>query len=411
MKLPKLNFSFPKFNKELIFKIINIFSLILAVTAIILSIMLFKKRKELFDSNKKMATAINRTAAILDKKSGTENADIITVSAARNSYKNQTPLTKLQAQASEIIKQRNLLGDTLKKIAKYTPDAKSIEQKDFTNTKSYSVSTKELLKSVDDLDKLHKAIPGFIKELASSLKVELKNTDELKTNPRRDKYKAVFKTLSADAENLNRKLSQNKKELTAAKNQLGKTKIKLNKFKDLDADYKALIKSKESQNNALLHKTKKLQNRINSYKNKIRELRSSKKKQAELKQKVLDYNTLLQKVHGEVKKYDSKWGNVIINIGKNTEVTTKIKGKEKKVKVSIPINSELIVARNDKFVARIKIKKVYDNYSLAVLSFPKNASIKPGDFVFFPSITDYENNNMQKNIVDQEKEKNANSGK
>ena len=158
---------------------------------------------------------------------------------------------------------------------------------------------------------------------------------------------------------------------------------------DLDSDHIKLLEEKDAQNTNLSKEIDSLNSQIATFKQEFEKLNKAKEKpnseNPALSQAEINSNDLLNKLHGEVKKYDKKWGNVIINLGKSNKVQVKTNNKTKSVNVPLTIGSELIVARNDKFVARIKVEQVFDDYSLATILFPLNEEIKPGDIVFHPS--------------------------
>jgi hypothetical protein len=86
-----------------------------------------------------------------------------------------------------------------------------------------------------------------------------------------------------------------------------------------------------------------------------------------------------------VLKYDKKWGFAIINLGKSNNLKYKIGKQEKSAVVPLPIGKEMYVSRNNKFIAKVKITKVFDKYATVNLESPPDADIKPGDSVFFPA--------------------------
>ena len=383
MKLSKFNSL--KINKELTLKIINILSLVFAIVAIALSYLLSTKRAELFKSNNEMASAINKTSSILDKNSGTKISGKISAETLKESYKNPTALQVFQKQANSIVSQKNDLGTAMEKIAKIVPGATSLTSANFTNTASYKQSIESLLKSSNEYTKRRLSLLKNITDLSGILDIKIKNESELRNAPTIKGYQAAFKQLIEAASSINKNNESEKNEIASVKNELGKLHIELNKYIDLDSDYKVLLNEKKSQNLELSQKTKSLSGQIKDYKNRLEALNA--KKTTPLissqrdSQKVIAKDTLLGELHGKVLKFDKKWGNVIIDLGKNN----KIQVNERTITVPVPINSELIVARNDKFVARIKIEQVFDNYSLAAITFPLNEELKPGDIVFFPS--------------------------
>jgi myosin heavy subunit len=387
MKLPKFNSL--KINKELALKIINVLSLLFAITAITLSYLLFTKRIELFDSNNQMASTINRASTILDKNSGTQISKQISSEAVKNSYKTPTALMAFQKQASSVITQRNQMGAAMEKIAKETPGAEKLVTVNFNNITSYKKSIEELLKSSDDFAKMRYALANKIIDLSQTLKVQLKNEEKFAKSPTAQDYSSAFIQLNGKAAQLTNELQLSKDEASKVKNNLTKLQIELNKYIDIDSDLKVLLQEKETQNTKLSEKTKSLSSQIDDYKNRIKELNTKKANPdgvaPNITQNRPNSDGLLSKLHGEVLKYDKKWGNVIINLGKNNDVKVKVNDKEQNVNVPLPIDSELIVARNDKFVARIKVEQVFDNYSLATITFPVNVELKPGDIVFFPN--------------------------
>jgi chromosome segregation ATPase len=390
MKLPKFNSL--NMNKELVLKIISILSLLFAITAITLSYLLFTKRIELFDNNNKMASTINRASIILDKNSGTKLSRQISEEAVKKSFETPTALLAFQKQANNVIAQRNAMGAAMEKIAKETPGAENIVTANFNNVISYKKSIEELLKSSDDFAVLRNELANKILNLSETLEVQLKNEKNFANAPTAKDYTSAFQQLNEKASQLTKDVQAGKDEITTVRSNLGKLQIELNKYIDIDSDLKVLLKEKETKNSELSQKTKSLSTQIADYKNRIKELNSKKAMpdneegvQNTGNNNILDSEGFLNRLHGEVLKYDKKWGNVIINLGKKNKVKIKVNDKEKDITVPLPVNSELIVARNDKFIARVKVEQVFDNYSLATVTFPLNEELKPGDIVFFPN--------------------------
>ena len=82
---------------------------------------------------------------------------------------------------------------------------------------------------------------------------------------------------------------------------------------------------------------------------------------------------------------NTKWDFVVINIGKNSKVSS--------MNVAIPKNEEMVVVRglgtaSPKFVGKVRIVEVNDDCSIAnIVPDKEGDSIKIGDVVYFPNST------------------------
>ena len=112
MKLLKFNM-----NSSVLYKIINILSLIFVILSLIIAYMLYGKREELFKNNEAMASAVTRIAIALDKGSGTTVGRTSNLNGVKDSSQVSMILGKIEQQAKEIIKQRNNIGKTLEEVA------------------------------------------------------------------------------------------------------------------------------------------------------------------------------------------------------------------------------------------------------------------------------------------------------
>jgi DNA repair exonuclease SbcCD ATPase subunit len=379
-------FNLPKIKRELILKIVVTCSLVFVLIALLLSVLLFNKGYELFKNNDQLASLINKSSAKLDQNSGTKTSIQIPVSELKKSYKNPQILQNYQKQIDNIMLQRNALGAAMENLSKKVPGAEGLTTAKFINLDSYENSIDNLLKSSVNYAKLQSLFADNVVILSEVLNVPLVDQKKLKTMPTPKEYEVAFKQLTDKASSINKELELNEDELSNLKSKFDKLGIELNKYENLDSDYKILLQKRKQQNVRLVQNTKSLNDQLDDYKNKLEELRIDKstvqKKQAKIISQ-LDSNLLLYKLHGEVVKYDKKWGSVIINLGRNNIVPISADHRSETVKIPILQGAELIVARNGVFVARIKINQVFDNYSLASISFPSDKILKVGDIVFY----------------------------
>lgn len=377
------------FKKSTITKVLNILSLFFAIITIIFGTLLYSKRKILFDNNQNMASTLKNTSEILDKQSGTRLSRDANISLTEQPNNNQKFLYSFKLQVNNVINQRNELGSTLASISKHFSGKEAITTDKFTNLSSYKVSTKALIDTADKSNQMLTILAENVIKLSSETGIEIKDQTAFKEGAlSSEQYNSYFSQISEKITKQLNSLKEKEKELKTSEENLASLQSKLNEYMNVDEDLKELIKEKEQQATNFESKTKTLSQQIDDYKKKLQEAISKNKINNLNTQSSLsgnDITNISSKIHGEVIKYDKRWGTVIINLGSQNKITLDIEGKKKIVNAPIIVGNELLVARNDKFIARVKVNQVHDNYSIASITFPKSSQIEPGDIVFFPS--------------------------
>jgi len=390
MIFSKLNMKSP-----LLYRVINVISLILVIISLILAFLLYGKRKELSESNPKMVSAISNIAVILDRGSGTLYS--------RNLYANSTKglqvlganLKKAEKQARDIIKQRNNMGKTLAVIATKLQLPAKFTEKQFQSVKTYQKSADDLVQYSEQVNDRNNFFVDYFVKIADEIQQPLED---------KSAFVSANKNLKGYSETLN-KLTQNIKivnsELNSAKEQFNESDSKLKKIEDKllnmpssasGKEYKTLITEYEKQLEELQKKNADLTNSISKHQvsgssgealNPLEKMHPDKRLEYENKLKDIE-SGLYVKLTGKVLKYDKKWGFAIIDIGKNNNIDFTIDGREETATVALPLNKEMFVSRENKFIAKVNVIKVVDNYAVVNLSSPSDAVIQTGDTVFFP---------------------------
>lgn len=133
--------------------VLSVLILLLAIAAAVFSYFLFEKRSQFVTGWEKMATIIQKSAAELDKGSGTKEASKLTVDALghRNYDKLDSLKEALPQQSKKIIAQRDILAGKLQEIGAYI--GVSAEKKKLTDVASYVYAVKPVVSGVDTVVK------------------------------------------------------------------------------------------------------------------------------------------------------------------------------------------------------------------------------------------------------------------
>ena len=395
-------------------RVINILILLAAIAAVVFSYMLFSKRNELTDGWRKMAEAINATAATLDDKSasGTKAAqELATDKLKHTEYANlDQVLPKLKDNASKIVKQRNDLAKSLQDAAN-TLEIAGVNAKDFQNVTTYEGKNKDLsgkisaFKSNRDSVFANYVRTGSVAG-ASITANELKNPAQAnaaaqKVNAKINDIKARRDRFSSHIAAVSRTLGVKNPNLAGANyaSELNTSLAAVRKVKaEADATKNALAAEKR--------KTASLNNQIAAHRktisNHLADIKSKQKRIDELLRVISDDGKshipakLLKSsdpecygyVKGKIEYIDKDYGFVTINVGKKYEFVQKYGIKDNKVPFPLPVGKIMTIARglnsdSPEFIGKLLVTKVDDYNAICNLVSGKLSDLRVGDDVYF----------------------------
>ncbi len=361
-----------------------------------------------------MALAVNRSAANLDKGSGTQVAKVLTVeSLGHDKYDDlDNKLPKLKEHAGNIVAERDDMAIALRKIAEtsemdnlqplekftalesYKANASAVVSKVESNTERQSDIIQKLCSAAKDidLDLTVSALKGsnYGSELGKfSNKVKVVKSRIKDAN---NQFRSIFAiaegaggldfsddSYKSSTEKVVRSVRELNDKYTQSKNDLKSEGAKIARLQDT-------IKAKDGHVDELNENIKKkvleikrLRNIINGGKGGIAIISPWEDGSVESR----------RAVQGKIIKVDRKYGFVVVDLGTGTTVKQKIGNKTNYPNPMIPVNAKMIVARNiesknGEFVGEIKLIKVHEDCSIAnVISSVKGKGIAVGDTVFF----------------------------
>lgn len=397
-------------------KIVSIVILVLTIGAAAMSFLLCKKREVLVSGWDKMAGCINQTASSLDLNSGTKTAGKLqkTNLAHTNYEKLDSFLTELPKQAKEVITQRDSMAEAMKEVAstlELEVDAEGLKTVNGYNegktkiidiakksktrndslmqgvvTSCQQVGVKTNVAELKDFTKSGEPIAKFntqVKKIMTRVSSYENHLGQLASaigasapSLAGDDFETSLKDTVNAAQTLMNNFEQTKKDLANEKDRTKTTEAKLE-----EREQKIVSLEKNINNQTLA---------IADLKNKIKQL-SGGSDSSKSDITILENGDprLLKYLKGKVVEMNDKWDFVVIDLGKVSKVKQQVGKKEIDNEVTLPANSEMVVARNlgadNQFVGKIRIIKVNDNCALAnVLPSPKGkSSVQVGDTVFF----------------------------
>ena len=133
--------------------VLSVLILLLAIAAAVFSYFLFEKRSQFVTGWEKMATIIQKSAAELDKGSGTKEASKLTVDALghRNYDKLDSLKEVLPQQSKKIITQRDILAGKLQTIGAFV--GVTADKKKLTDIAGYNYAVNPVVNGVDTVVK------------------------------------------------------------------------------------------------------------------------------------------------------------------------------------------------------------------------------------------------------------------
>jgi hypothetical protein len=400
-------------------KIINILLciliFILAALSAASSYFLYEKREQMLKGWDKMAQSVNATAKVLDKDAGTTIATTLSPEALGHvNYSDlDNKLPALQKQAEAVVKQRDDLVKSIRKIAGIMESDKSGSNADFQDLKKYTGSSNKLVRDITNIkerqddcfdrvaktagrigvrisaDNLKSAEYGsYISKIDSKLKAinSRKNVFDnwmariakkvgVKDNVRGSKYNSILPKVYRGVETMKGKLVSTASRLKAANSKIEKSNSIVGRKDKYIASLNSKVKTKEKEINRL------------------KKIISGDDNTTIIPDPWADGGKLVRSAtKGSVVEVSRKFGFVVVDLGSSASVKQRIGKKINYVNPQVKTGDQFVVIRNldsgsPKFIGKIKLVKVDENCAIAniVAGSTSGSDIKVGDSVVFAS--------------------------
>ena len=382
-----------KMKSSSFYRIINILSLIFVIISLVFAFLLYGKRKELFDLNGKMVSTISKIAVILDNGSGTAYSKNMPGKGTKDFQALSNNLMRIEKQALDIIKQRNSMGKTLITLSENLELPAVFTPKQFQSVKEYQKSADDLVQYSKQVNERNDLLINSFINIANAIQVPLENEAAFKAaNKNLHGYSDELDKLAENIIVFDDELNKTKKQFSKNAEQIKKLEKELlfatesspEEVSTLITEYENQLEDLQKENSDLVDSIGKNQvSESSDFAEQLEAMHPDKRLEYENKLKEIK-SELYLKLTGKVLKYDKKWGFAIINIGKYNEVDFTIDDNKKTATVALPINKEMYVSRENKFIAKVNVVKVVDKYAVVNLEFPPDGTIQAGDTVFFP---------------------------
>ncbi len=385
--------------------------LLLAGVSAVASYMLFAKRSQMLEGWNKMATVVNKTAAELDKGSGTQVANELSAEAlAHANFDKIDPLlAKLQQQAATLITERNALADALRRAGQIVDMNNLPSAEIYRAISSYNASANDTLGAISDFkNRRDKMIAGVISS-AGKIGVTLKAADLAS-----DKADGAFRAFDAKIESIRAQFAAYQSNLRAIATVTGAASPNLDESAYADSLTKianSVRELKQKYNDALSNiedlkrQLAQSQNQVKSRDGQISTLNSTiSGKDAEISQyrKALGLDPAVvfkpwangsaecrAQMRGKVVEVNTKFGFIALDVGKNTIIEQPLGNKTIDVNPELAPGLTLVVARNMdsatvQYIGKIKLTTVDGDCSIAeTAETAPEQKIQVGDTVFF----------------------------
>jgi hypothetical protein len=369
-------------------KVLNIFIFLLAIVALVFGILLFERRTELRERADMTGKTLASIVETLDRDSGTKYQDRIHMNAgladpndptkqwtggtlgwenfhhlkdpAGGFQQFQSILDEAKKQASDVLAQRNELGNALVSVA-------GTLEKELDPTQFYVVSDESYKEPIEELGDYVKQVHD--REMTIIQKVEASalsinhpiEKDILKSF---DEYERVLNEFTTNVENLNKRAGDYADTLSKAPAVITEYDFQMNPDR---------VKSETEYQNEL----NQLLTDFAGINEKLNELAKTKIQLEETKKQLEEYDICERKnqqgggplitQQGKVLKVNYEHNYVIINLGARHNL--------------VP-NVELKVARDSEFVCKVYVSRVLDDHSVCeILPTLRQGTVVEGDRV------------------------------
>jgi len=390
---------------------LSILILLLAIASAVFSFFLFEKRTQLIDGWKKLATTISQSATELDKGSGTKvGTDLTQENLSHEKYAElDQRLAKLTDQSRKLIRQRDELAETLRRIGTIA-EMNNVGASDaFKNLTTYSTSKDDVVNGVGALADRRNKIAQSVADAAGKLdfntnigKLRAADSDELNQFASQlSQYAKERRALEGALNELSRQVGGGSLNFSGSNFQssLNKVKLALSALKNKLAEADRAIATRDQQ-------IQRQKSELSGKDNQIAGL------QKQLGEKTYQLDTLRtalgiskdealpmpwkpgspevrKRVVGHVADVSSKYGYIAINLGTDSTVPQQLGNKTGQINMDLAPGLEMVVSRGDldvptsDFITKVKLTKVDKDCSIAEPVGVPNGSIKVGDKVWF----------------------------
>jgi hypothetical protein len=391
--------------------ILSVLILLLAAVSAASSYLLFVKRGQMVKGWEKMATAINQTAAELDKGSGTKVAGELSADALSHAnYDSLDPkLTKLREQAKVLVAQRDSLADAVRKVATIIEMNNIPELEAYSEVAKYSTSKEDTLSSALDFknrrDGMIKNIVDSAKKAgvtldAAALKGAGSATEFKKFADKVDGIRGQFTAYQNSMRNIAKiagasapVFDDNSYAASLSKIDAAVRELKSsydNALSQVEAGKRELaqaadtIKQRDGQIGTMESTIKAKDSEISQYRKAL-----GIGDNEEFKPWQPGSEESRRAVRGKVVELNEKFGFLAVDLGKNSVVIQQVGNRTSEVNPEIANGMEMYVARymdtsDVQYVARIRLTNVDADCSIAeTFELAPDQKIKVGDAVFF----------------------------
>ena len=386
-------------------RIVNILILVLVITAGVFSFMLYSKRENLTKGMKNMADAINKTAATLDRGSGTNTKNKLAGDALghKNGPDFKGALKELDNAAGKVISQRDALAQSIA-VAGKTLGGSTLNKDALMRVDGYDAQCKEFSKTVKDYkakaDGVRNEFVSVGKRVGANVSAnDFANNHSAAAGEVKRKIDEVVRSrnqATGDIALITRKLGLKERSYSLAApkawrdavdakvKEISKLQSELRKYKSLSDQREKIIgklnKTVDNKNDTI----DKQKARIEHYEQVITD--DGKKPMPKLQLKS-DSPECFEYVKGKVVYVNEEYGFVQINIGKNYVIVQEYGTKKNNVHFPLQSGLRMSVSRgtgeNAVPVAKILVKTVNNENSICNVIEGAVSEINVGDDVFF----------------------------
>ncbi len=390
---------------KLINRLVNIVILLLAIATFVMSFLLYQKREQLVKGWEKMSDAVAKTSATLDKGSKTGTAKKLTLAALDHTKYSDLDslLPNLNKQASSVIDQRNNLSTSIVKAASTLELPKVPEAAALDEVKTSAGAASSFVSEVDTFNRINDRVLSTVCAIGNKVKVSV-NVKGLKgssadSNIRRVSNGVNF--LKTKSDTLSTKFRDVARIVGGAsdfsdrgyKRSVAST---YNKVRDMKRQYDTCRRDLSNTKSQLAGARKEIDRNKKTLKKNQRKIASLSRKierlETQLGKKGADGPVmqpsdpkLLAMLRGKIIDINSKWGMVVLSIGKNTKIDNN--------SVTVPVNHDMNIVRglsskNPEYIGKVKIVQVNPNCTIANIVPTENGKdVKIGDDVYFTQAT------------------------
>lgn len=388
--------------------VLSVLILLLAAASAVFSYFLFEKRGELVGSWNKMTAIVSKTAAEMDKNSGTKVAQELSVDALNaTAYADlDSKLSKLPNQARDLATARTKLAESLRQVGR-TVGNNSVDEQSLAAVKGGEEQANKVIQSVRQYQERHDKLARDISNASAKLGAKL-NYDDVRNGTAnalspmlkqvdnmRERQTALesgfnrigsatgagaidtrnlgnsINKIAGAVDKLKQDLGKSNSDLAAARNTISNRDGQINSLKGEIARYQGTIKEQQAT--------------INTQKKAL----GIAEDQEMPKEWAVGSPEARHEVLGRVLAVNEKFGYVSIDLGSSSRVKQQIGDRTIDVNPDIKVGLIMMVSRGkldrerSEYAAKVKLVKVDDTCAIAEPDEASSKQIQPGDYVWF----------------------------